>query len=1444
MTATLPHRVARLDFTASVADLGLAFGLRPRLERLAWELMPAAMERVFDAAGAPDRHLRIDRLELDLGAVRPDHLEEDALGALQRALSEALGEALHAARYHPTGASRLIAPAAMRIEEFETYLVWGRLPPARAAAGFDAGDRLRTLIAEQPEALAAMLRRRAHDRQALERLLLQAGETGFRALLGLLAPADAAVILALLADTMLAHRERRIEMPPRLTEPALDRLLRLATLEFLLRDAGSQFNRRRFLAHLLRREAVALGVDYASLLQLLAAAVEAVRARTGFRSSLPKVLAELLAETGSEAVADEPAPGEPEADAIAAARAGSFDALVALVRRHAADRLALDALVRRLAPPLFAALIERLAATDAPRILEMLDELALVHRSEPLPGLDEPGFEPALRSLALLYLLGESGGRFDRRDFLGFLLKREAARARLDYAELVWLFSAALARLRPRSGLRSSLPGLLAELADELDGGGAAPGPSSSDDAGLGAALTAARGGDFEALLTLLRASANDRRFAALVADLPEPLFAGLVRRARPSAASTILSCLDALIVLHRESPLLMVSGATFAAMVRAAGLRLALADPARRFRRRTWLRRLIAELAERAGGSAKALRRALGEAIAAQTGAAGPGAALLAELIRAEQGETALAGLSDADLVLRALDSDAEAAAGALRAVAGDSVRLLQLAAGFDARERDRLLVALDRDHGAALAGHLRRLERLHAAAPLLTIDGAAFAQLLWTIAVGHLVGRRGAPFDRAALGRHLAEGIARFGGRRPHDLLDDLRESIDRLGPAEAEAARAVAAEFFGGRDVAFEPRRANDPMPAIERYLRTGQPPVAGRGLPALAASDRARLAATVRRLARAAPGQVAVLTDRLLAWLLPEELLECLSPGAGARAARWADAAGSVDASAWRAIVAAVLAGERPPFAALAGDASRRLDRIALLGHWLDHGTAAWWAPDDAAADALLAELPELTFAELDRLFGGADAERGFARLWGAVEALRPDLQRRLLERLAPWATRPGGALAATLGRLEPRRRLLALTRLAADALAGRDPDLARLAAPVAEPPVPLPPDAPSRPQPDIDSARLFAWLDGAPASAAEVEALVRHFALLADRDDAALAEYLAARRGQARARDRWASLLPPEALGRLVRLLLPSGAQAWLDAAALFAAAARHDAPFGAPRPDPARVWTVLLDLIAPGDAPPPAHGIKMLAERLADGDAQRAGRLRAQALRLAQQGGHVAVAAALRRADSAPAVSKPPPARPARGGDAAAVSDPAPADERPAEPGDAIFIDNAGLVLLNPYLPTLFARLDLLTDTEKGPRVVGIEAMSRGVHLLQYIADGSCDRPEPLLVLNKLLCGLPTAQPIEPWIEPSDADRVTCDGLIAAIIAGWPSIANSSPAALRETFFRREGRLQRCGEGWRLRVQRRTLDVLVDRIPWSFALVCHRWMTDPVHVEW
>ncbi|MDF7774698.1 contractile injection system tape measure protein [Sphingomonas sp. AOB5] len=165
---------------------------------------------------------------------------------------------------------------------------------------------------------------------------------------------------------------------------------------------------------------------------------------------------------------------------------------------------------------------------------------------------------------------------------------------------------------------------------------------------------------------------------------------------------------------------------------------------------------------------------------------------------------------------------------------------------------------------------------------------------------------------------------------------------------------------------------------------------------------------------------------------------------------------------------------------------------------------------------------------------------------------------------------------------------------------------------------------------------------------------------------------------------------------------------------------------------------------------------------------------------------------------------------------------------------------DRVFVGNAGLVLLNPYLPHLFEHLGLVRQNDDSRPAID----PRGARLLQHVADGRWDAPEPELTLNKLLCGLDPATPVEAAAEPSPEEIDTCDDLLKAVRTNWPHLRNASTDILRETFIQREGRLTFHEDRATLEVQRKTVDVLTDQIPWSFSVVFHRWMPAPIHVTW
>jgi hypothetical protein len=166
---------------------------------------------------------------------------------------------------------------------------------------------------------------------------------------------------------------------------------------------------------------------------------------------------------------------------------------------------------------------------------------------------------------------------------------------------------------------------------------------------------------------------------------------------------------------------------------------------------------------------------------------------------------------------------------------------------------------------------------------------------------------------------------------------------------------------------------------------------------------------------------------------------------------------------------------------------------------------------------------------------------------------------------------------------------------------------------------------------------------------------------------------------------------------------------------------------------------------------------------------------------------------------------------------------------------------DDLVIDGAGMVLLWPFLETLFSRLELLTQE----RLFGDEAQrQRAMALLGFLVDGDTDPPEWRLTLAKLLCGALPQSPYGLEAPLSDAEQAEAEALLQAVLGHADGRLGDDGAALRQDFLQRPGLLSARPGAWVLQVERRSGDELLDGLPWSWSWIRLPWMDDLLQVVW
>jgi hypothetical protein len=168
-------------------------------------------------------------------------------------------------------------------------------------------------------------------------------------------------------------------------------------------------------------------------------------------------------------------------------------------------------------------------------------------------------------------------------------------------------------------------------------------------------------------------------------------------------------------------------------------------------------------------------------------------------------------------------------------------------------------------------------------------------------------------------------------------------------------------------------------------------------------------------------------------------------------------------------------------------------------------------------------------------------------------------------------------------------------------------------------------------------------------------------------------------------------------------------------------------------------------------------------------------------------------------------------------------------------------PDEALYVSQAGLVLLHPFISAYFDAIALLDNDAFCDK----PAQQLAIHLLHYLATQQTDVPEYELVLPKILCVWPLDQPVLREMELQIAALQEAERLLQTVINYWEVLKSTSPDGLREGFLQRPGKLTRSRDGnWKLQVQHSAIDVLLGSLPWGLSMVKLPWMSELLLVEW
>lgn len=158
-------------------------------------------------------------------------------------------------------------------------------------------------------------------------------------------------------------------------------------------------------------------------------------------------------------------------------------------------------------------------------------------------------------------------------------------------------------------------------------------------------------------------------------------------------------------------------------------------------------------------------------------------------------------------------------------------------------------------------------------------------------------------------------------------------------------------------------------------------------------------------------------------------------------------------------------------------------------------------------------------------------------------------------------------------------------------------------------------------------------------------------------------------------------------------------------------------------------------------------------------------------------------------------------------------------------------------IHDGGLCLLAPFLNNFFENLFLVTKNN----LAGEDKKAKAYFILQYIVNGTIDYK----IINHSLAYYFAAKPnmaIYDDIQLTEKEILECNILLQTIISYIPNLKKISIETFQKEFLQREGVLGiNTNE---LRIERKSIDVILETVPWNFHIIKLPWLQNIFTVEW
>jgi len=81
-------------------------------------------------------------------------------------------------------------------------------------------------------------------------------------------------------------------------------------------------------------------------------------------------------------------------------------------------------------------------------------------------------------------------------------------------------------------------------------------------------------------------------------------------------------------------------------------------------------------------------------------------------------------------------------------------------------------------------------------------------------------------------------------------------------------------------------------------------------------------------------------------------------------------------------------------------------------------------------------------------------------------------------------------------------------------------------------------------------------------------------------------------------------------------------------------------------------------------------------------------------------------------------------------------------------------------------------------------------------------------------------------------------------EKAACDEFLLSVLGHWTALKSKSAELLRNEFLSREGKLVPGDDNDKVFIERKTMDVLLEKLPWNIGIVQLPWKEKLISVQW